>query len=55
MNQTRSRDLTMTADDVRNMQSEIFNLMAQISRLEQLSTQTAAQRLDINVDGGGFS
>lgn len=55
MNQMRARDLTMSADDVRNLHSDIFALLAQIARLEELAARTPEQRLDLTVDGGGFN
>lgn len=55
MNQMRSRDLTMSADDARNLQAEIFALLAQISRLEELTKQSPEERIEIKVDGGKFS
>jgi hypothetical protein len=52
MSQTNSRELTMTAQDARNLQADIFNLMTLVVDLSAVSKQNDV--LEINLDGGNF-
>lgn len=55
MNQTRSKDLTMSADEARNLHSEVFSLLSQIADLSANATQKMGEEtVIINMDGGGF-
>lgn len=56
MNQTNSRDLVLSAQEARNLHSDIFNLLAKLAELE---TNKPAVQLDTrnnssNFDGGSF-
>jgi len=53
MNQTNSKRLTMTAEDARNLHTEIFALMAKI--VELTATQDEPEQITIAMDGGGFT
>jgi hypothetical protein len=52
MSQTNSRELTMSAQDARNLQADIFNLMTLVVDLSAVSKQNDV--LEINLDGGNF-
>ena len=57
MNQSQSRDLTMSASDARNLHTEIYALLAQIADLSKSSEAvetTNDQVIQISMDGGGF-
>jgi len=53
MNQANAKMLTLTADEARNLHAEIYDLLATISNLTQLSTGPATVTT-ISMDGGGF-
>jgi hypothetical protein len=52
MNQTGSKQLALSADEARNLHTDIFNLLANIAELQNQSEppQTAA----VSFDGGSF-
>jgi hypothetical protein len=52
MNQTGSKQLSLSADEARNLHADIFNLLANIAELQNQpdSTQTTA----VSFDGGSF-
>jgi hypothetical protein len=52
MSQTNSRELTMSAQDARNLQADIFNLMTLVVDLSAVSKQNDV--LEIDLDGGNF-
>ena len=52
MNQTGSKQLSLSADEARNLHSDIFNLLANIAELQ--NTSAPAQPTAIGLDGGGF-
>ena len=52
MNQSRSKDMTMTADEARNLHSEVFSLLTQIAELSAQSTPASDEDVVINMDGG---
>ena len=55
MNQTQSRDLTLTAQEARNLHADIFALLTHIAELsEQPGTDVAPSITTISMDGGGF-
>ena len=55
MNQTRSKDLTMSADEARNLHSEVFGLLTQIADLNaRTSEETGEETILINMDAGRF-
>jgi len=55
MNQTNSRELTLTATEARNIQAELFELLAHMIDLTELKNE-AEQDAVITVvnDGGSF-
>lgn len=53
MNQTGSKQLSLSADEARNLHSDIFALLANINEL-QTGTTSTAQAVLSNLDGGGF-
>jgi hypothetical protein len=55
MNQTNSRDLTLSAVDARNLHNDIFDLLIQIQALTEIKqTQTEQDTITIQMDGGKF-
>jgi len=55
MNQTNSRDLTLSAVDARNLHNDIFDLLIQIQSLTEIKqTQTEQDTITIQMDGGKF-
>jgi len=53
MNQANAKMVTLTSDEARNLHAEIYDLLATISNLTQLSTGPATVTT-ISMDGGGF-
>ena len=53
MNQTNSRQLTLTANEAQNLHSDIFVLLAMIAELQGRS-EVEVSTPDISLDGGGF-
>ena len=51
MNQTGAKNLTLTAAEARNLHTDIFNLLA---NLTEVSSQNAGEVVQVNMDGGGF-
>lgn len=55
MNQTQARDISLTAQDARNLQSDIFALLELVADLtSQLQVKDEDSTIEINVDGGKF-
>lgn len=54
MNQTQSKNLTLSADDARNLHSEIFDLLARIADLTDARKAATAPVTEVELDGGGF-
>lgn len=54
MNQTNARDITLTALDARNLQAEIFELLAKINDLVELKKEKKEEVINIDVGGGNF-
>ena len=55
MNQTRAKDLTLNADEARNLHNEVFGLLSQIAGLSaKVNEQTAEETIVISVDAGKF-
>lgn len=54
MNQLQKKDLTLTAAEARNLQSEIFELLTQITELSTKPSESSGDVITINMDGGGF-
>lgn len=53
MNQKNAKDLTLTAQEARNLHSEIYSLLAQITELSQKKEPDTVST-NVNMDGGGF-
>ena len=53
MNQSNSKDLVLTAQDARNIHSDLFNLLALVAELSKPTTPTQ-EIVDFEVDGGEF-
>lgn len=53
MSQTNSRDITMSAQDARNLQADIFNLMTMVVELAGKLSQED-EVVQISLDGGNF-
>ncbi len=54
MNQLRQAELRLTAVEANNLLSDVFALLAQISRMEAQIANDSAEITKIVVDGGGF-
>jgi len=56
MNQTNGKQLTLTVQEARNLQSDIFDLLSLCASLsKQLQqNQTSNQVIQVAIDGGGF-
>jgi hypothetical protein len=54
MNQTHSRELTMSAQDARSLHADIFAVLAHVTELSTLLNQSGNEIVQIDVDGGGF-
>ena len=54
MNQTNSKTLTLTSAEARNIQTDIFTLLAKIAALSTVE-RTLEQSTISNLDGGKFS
>ena len=54
MNQSGGRELTLGAREARDLQSEIFSLLAQIAEMERKLNQPQPQGPEVAMDGGGF-
>jgi len=54
MNQTNSKELTLTALEARNIQAEMFDLLTQIADLIKVKKETANEVITVNLNGGKF-
>lgn len=52
MNQTGSKQLSLSADEARNLHADIFNLLANLAELQ--TVREPEQPASISLDGGGF-
>jgi hypothetical protein len=52
MNQTGSKQLALSADEARNLHTDIFNLLANIAELQNQPETTVPAT--VSFDGGGF-
>lgn len=52
MNQSGGRQLTLNADEARNLHADIFTLLANLA--EATATEKPAPASDTLLDGGGF-
>lgn len=54
MNQTQSRELTMSAQDARSLHADIFAILAHVTELSSQLRDGSSDVVQISVDGGGF-
>lgn len=55
MNQMRSKDMTMSAEEARNLHAEVFSLLSQIADLSaKVNAEVDEETVVINMDGGNF-
>lgn len=55
MNQTNSRQLTLSAEEARNLHSDVYGLLNNITELVTMSQTTESPKSNpLNLDGGGF-
>lgn len=54
MNQTNSRQLSLSVEEARNLHSDIFNLLATIADLQAKPDQNNQTSQEISLDGGSF-
>lgn len=52
MNQTGSKQLSLSADEARNLHADIFSLLANVAELQNMPESTKSTALSL--DGGGF-
>jgi hypothetical protein len=53
MNQTGSKQLVLTAEEARNLHSDLFALLANMAEL-QTKPEVRAESTSISLDGGSF-
>lgn len=54
MNQLKNTELRLTSVEANNLHSDIFALLAQISRLQSQLDDGQSQVTQVVMDGGGF-
>ncbi len=54
MNQSNSTNLTLTAQDARNLHADIFALLSLIADLEGKLQANSEETIQVTMDGGGF-
>jgi len=54
MNQTNSKEITLTALEARNIQAEMFDLLTQIAELSKIKKESANEIITVNLNGGKF-
>ena len=55
LNQTNSRDLTLSAAEARQLQADIFDLLAKINELTEIKRQEGIDSVvTVEVQGGSF-
>ena len=52
MNQTGSKQLSLSADEARNLHADIFNLLANVAELQ--NSPDSPKPTALSLDGGGF-
>jgi hypothetical protein len=52
MNQTGGKQLSLSAEEARNLHADIFNLLANLAEMQ--NTREPEQPTNISLDGGGF-
>ena len=54
MNQTNSKQLILSAQEARNIQSDMFELLSYCTFMAKKMSQTSATDINVQMDGGGF-
>jgi len=54
MNQTHSRELTLSAQDARSLHSDIFAVLALVTEITAKLENMGDNVIQLGVDGGGF-
>jgi hypothetical protein len=55
MNQSQAKQLTLTAQEARNLHADLFDLLNHCATLSQeLAIKQVEQIVNVNMDGGGF-
>jgi hypothetical protein len=54
LNQTRAKDLFLTAEEARNLHTEIFSLLARLAVLEDSATKDS-ESIQVQLDGDSWS
>ena len=54
MNQMKQTDLRLTAVEANNILSDLFAVLAQVSRLQRAIENNSNEVVQVVVDGGGF-
>lgn len=54
MNQTHSRELTLSAQDARSLHADIFAVLALVTEITAKLENTGDNVIQLGVDGGGF-
>jgi hypothetical protein len=54
MNQTHSRELTLSAQDARSLHADIFAVLAHVTELSAIVNSGGEQVVQISMDGGSF-
>ena len=54
LNQTNGKSLTLTANEARSLQSDIFALLSKITELSDETSKQSTEAVDIKLDGGKF-
>ena len=55
MNQSSGKQVVLPAKDARNLQADIFSLLANIAELSSREPNTKDEVVQINMDGGSFT
>lgn len=55
MNQTRAKDMILTADEARMIHGEMFALLAQVAALSNALTNRADPEIEVRLDGASWS
>lgn len=54
MNQTHSKELTMSANDARNLHADMFAVLALVTELTHKLENVQETTVEVVMDGGGF-
>jgi hypothetical protein len=54
LNQTNSKDLVLSAAEARQLQADIFDLLAKINELTDINRAEQDEVITVGMDGGNF-